>query len=93
MARRLYSVLLALALPLIVARLFWRSRKEPGYRTHIGERFGRYRSPRPAAPVIWVHAVSVGETRAAEPLIRALAAAHPQASFVLTHMKIGRAHV
>ncbi len=89
MARRLYSVLLALALPLIVARLFWRSRKEPGYRTHIGERFGRYRSPRPATPVIWVHAVSVGETRAAEPLIRALAAAHPQASFVLTHMTPG----
>lgn len=89
MARRLYSFVLALALPLIVARLFWRSRKEPGYRTHIGERFGRYRSPRPVTPVIWVHAVSVGETRAAESLIRALAAAHPQASFVLTHMTPG----
>ncbi len=89
MARRWYSWLLVLAMPLIVARLFWRSRKEPGYRTQIGERFGRYRGPRPSAPVIWVHVVSVGETRAAEPLIRALALAHPQASFVLTHMTPG----
>ncbi|MCX8004459.1 MAG: 3-deoxy-D-manno-octulosonic acid transferase, partial [Burkholderiaceae bacterium] len=48
--------------------------------------FGRGALPPAGAPVIWVHAVSVGETRAAQPLIEALARAYPRASFVLTHM-------
>ncbi|WP_065339792.1 lipid IV(A) 3-deoxy-D-manno-octulosonic acid transferase [Azoarcus olearius] len=80
-----YSLLWALALPLVVARLAWRARKQPAYLHHLGERFGRYAAP-PAAPLIWVHAVSVGETRAAEPLVRALLARWPQHDVLLTHM-------
>jgi 3-deoxy-D-manno-octulosonic-acid transferase len=67
-----YTLVLWAALPFIVARLLWRGRREPGYRRHVAERFGKYRA-RPQKPVIWVHAVSMGETRAAEPLVRLLA--------------------
>ncbi|SAK69971.1 3-deoxy-D-manno-octulosonic-acid transferase [Caballeronia ptereochthonis] len=86
--RRVYRALWWIVAPLAVLRLYIRSRKERGYREHIGERFGRV-PPRRAddsAPLIWVHAVSVGETRAAEPLIAALMKAHPEARILLTHM-------
>jgi 3-deoxy-D-manno-octulosonic-acid transferase len=84
--RALYSLLWHLALPLLPVRLWWRGRREPGYRERIGERFGRYDAPTPAPPVVWVHAVSLGETRAAAPLIERIAAAHPHATILLTHM-------
>lgn len=58
-----------LLLPLVLLRLWWRGRKDPGYRQAIAERFGFNRGIRPGA--IWIHAVSVGETRAAQPLIEA----------------------
>ena len=86
MNRPLYSILWWLALPLVLARLWWRGRKEPGYRAHLGERFGFY-GARPAPRLtIMVHAVSVGETRAAEPLIDALLARWPECRILLTHM-------
>jgi 3-deoxy-D-manno-octulosonic-acid transferase len=74
-----------LALPLIVLRLYWRGRKEPRYREHIGERFGRFNQPATKG-AIWLHAVSVGEMRAAEPLVAALRAKHPDAPLLLTCM-------
>lgn len=83
MARRLYTALLRLALPLILLRLWRRGRREPGYREDVGERFGRYRR-RPGAPVLWVHAVSVGEVRAAAPLVRALQAGWPGEQVLIT---------
>ena len=85
MLRALYNVALHLALPYIPLRLWWRGRREPGYRQHIRERFGRY-GPRPAQPVIWIHAVSLGETRAAQPLVAALRARFPDHALVVTHM-------
>jgi 3-deoxy-D-manno-octulosonic-acid transferase len=83
--RFLYTAVLTLATPLILLRLAWRARKQPDYLRGVGERFGWYRQI-PAPRLIWVHAVSVGETRAAEPLIRALEAAHPGYQILLTHM-------
>ena len=80
-----YTLLWILALPLVLLRLLWRARRQPAYLRHVGERFGRYRVRAPLA-VIWVHAVSVGETRAAEPLVRALLARWPEHSVLLTHM-------
>jgi len=85
-SRLAYSALAYALLPAALARLAWRGRREPGYREYVGERFGRYGEARPPAPLIWVHAVSVGETRAAEPLVRALAASHPDHRILLTHM-------
>ncbi len=81
---RAYSALWWLLLPVALLRLWWRGRKEAGYRQHIGERFGVGRDF--PSPVIWVHAVSVGETRAAEPLIRALLRQYPLHQILLTHM-------
>lgn len=80
-----YQVLLWLAFPWVLARLWWRGRAEPAYRRGIGERFGFYGEP-PAKPVIWLHAVSVGETRAAEPLLRALQSRHPECELLVTQM-------
>ncbi|WP_402719430.1 lipid IV(A) 3-deoxy-D-manno-octulosonic acid transferase [Janthinobacterium rivuli] len=85
--RLLYTLAWWLALPLVLARLWLRGRQEPGYRQHWGERLGCYgRQPAPLPDTIWLHAVSVGETRAAEPLIDALLAAWPACRIVLTHM-------
>ncbi|MBL8386131.1 MAG: 3-deoxy-D-manno-octulosonic acid transferase, partial [Burkholderiales bacterium] len=85
MARVLYSLLLWLGLPLVLARLLWRARAQPDYLRHWPERFGRY-AGRARQPVIWLHAVSVGEARAAAPLVEALAARHPDHDLVVTCM-------
>ncbi|MDB5854106.1 MAG: 3-deoxy-D-manno-octulosonic acid transferase [Herminiimonas sp.] len=87
--RRLYSFAWWIALPLILLRLYWRGRKEPGYRHHLAERLGFYGATPPAAPnhkTIWIHAVSVGETRAAEPLVTSLLEQCPGSTILLTHM-------
>jgi 3-deoxy-D-manno-octulosonic-acid transferase len=87
--RVLYSVAWWLALPLVVVRLWLRGRKEPGYRRHLAERLGFYKAirfDRSTQRTLWVHAVSVGETRAAEPLIQALLDAYPAHTILLTHM-------
>ena len=85
---RFYTLMWWLALPLVLARLWWRGRQEPGYRQHWNERLGIYR--RRAANdeplTIWLHAVSVGETRASEPLVEALLKQYPHSRIVLTHM-------
>jgi 3-deoxy-D-manno-octulosonic-acid transferase len=88
-ARWLYTLLWWLALPLLPLRLHWRARREPGYRAHIGERFGRYTGTLPRdtrARLVWIHAVSVGETRAIAPLVERLRACTPAPAILLTHM-------
>jgi 3-deoxy-D-manno-octulosonic-acid transferase len=85
-ARFGYTLLVVLAMPFAAMYLLWRSLRQPAYRAHWGERFGWARYPTPVSPVIWVHAVSVGETRAAAPLMDALLARYPQHQFLLTHM-------
>ncbi len=88
MTRRLYSLAWWLALPLVMMRLWWRGRREPGYRQHVLERLGSYAGIGidRARALLWVHAVSVGETRAAEPMIDSLLATYPDAVILLTHM-------
>lgn len=86
LARALYTVAGAALLPLLPLRLWWRGRREQGYRRSWDERFGRYATAPPARPVWWVHAVSVGETRAALPLLAHLQRSYPGVDIVLTHM-------
>jgi 3-deoxy-D-manno-octulosonic-acid transferase len=84
LARLGYALLLICLAPMFLLHLALRGRRQPEYLQHIGERFGRFAHVEPA-PRIWVHAVSVGETRAAEPLLKALALRYPEAKFVITH--------
>lgn len=79
----LYRLALLLAAPLIPLRLLWRGRREHGYLQDWDERLGAGAVPEGA---LWVHAVSVGEMRAAQPLIAALRAAHPGMPVLLTCM-------
>lgn len=68
----LWSLLWTLGLPLVLLYLHRRGRRDPLYSRHIAERFGRYRQRLPGS--VWLHAVSLGEMRAARPLIAALLA-------------------
>ena len=83
--RLAYRLILWLLLPWVFVHLWWRGRRQPGYREHVAERFGWYQAW-PKRPVIWIHAVSVGETRAAEPLVRELAGRYPGYELLLTQM-------
>src|SRR5260221_11183703 len=80
-----YRLLLWLAFPFVLARLWWRGRHEPGYRQNIGERFGFYRA-KPERRVILLHAVSVGVTRAGKPLLKALRFLNPDWHMLVTHI-------
>jgi len=86
MWRLLYTAAIVAAMPFVLARLWWRGRREPLYRRHVGERFSEYRDAPSVKPVLWIHAVSVGEARASANLVRALAAAHPECELLLTCM-------
>jgi 3-deoxy-D-manno-octulosonic-acid transferase len=83
LARAAYSALLRLATPAYLARLWWRGRAEPLYRSHLAQRLGY--GPATAPGALWLHAVSLGETKAAEPLLKALRTARPGLRLLLTH--------
>ncbi|NER59084.1 3-deoxy-D-manno-octulosonic acid transferase [Pseudomonas sp. MAFF212428] len=85
MNRTLYTLLFHLGLPLVALRLYLRSRKAPAYARRIGERFG-LNLPALQPGGIWVHAVSVGESIAAAPMIRALLQRYPQLPITVTCM-------
>lgn len=78
---------MVLAQPLLRLKLKRRGRKEPGYLQAVDERFGYYGQTLPSVDglTVWVHAVSLGETRAAAPLIAALRAQWPGMRILLTH--------
>jgi 3-deoxy-D-manno-octulosonic-acid transferase len=80
-----YALLLMALSPLYGLRLLWRARAEPLYAHALGERFGFYAHPHDQGVWIWVHAVSLGETRAAAALIEALRAQQPGMRLLLTH--------
>jgi 3-deoxy-D-manno-octulosonic-acid transferase len=80
----LYQLFWYLALPLVLCRLLWKGRLQQGYLEHINERLGMSWPVSGVTPRIWVHAVSVGETRAAAPLIDTLIQSGEK--ILLTHM-------
>lgn len=84
MPRLLYNIGLWLLLPLVFLHLGRRGLKQREYLRHVGERFGFY-PVRPDRPVIWLHTVSVGETRAAASLVQRLRDAYPGHQLLLTH--------
>ncbi len=83
---RLYARLMWAMQPFLRLKLARRARQEPGYAQAVEERFGRYTQPQESASqLVWVHAVSLGETRTAAILLKALRAAHPDLRILLTH--------
>ncbi|MEJ8836735.1 3-deoxy-D-manno-octulosonic acid transferase [Ramlibacter sp. AN1133] len=84
MIRPLYSLVLIGAQPLLRRKLRRRGVAEPGYLEHVEERFGRYEAPTDPGR-LWIHAVSLGETRAAAILVEALRRARPEVRILLTH--------
>ena len=84
MLQFIYSQLIRLMLPYILLRLWWGGRHSPGLRRNWAQRLGF--APAVSAPVIWVHAVSVGETIAAAPMVRRLLECNPEATILMTAM-------
>ncbi|WP_430765562.1 3-deoxy-D-manno-octulosonic acid transferase [Roseateles paludis] len=84
LARGAYSTLLRLLTPAYLLRLWWRGRQEPLYRLAVGQRLGFYDRDTVAGRV-WIHAVSLGETRAASALIDALRERSPGVKLLITH--------
>ena len=86
--RLIYSTALYGVAPLVPLYLLWRARKQPEYARGWAERFAvSYGSHRRSnAPRrVWLHAVSLGETRAAKPLVDAFFKLQPDAHIILTH--------
>ena len=84
LALGLYSATLRLLTPAVLLRYWWRGRAEPTYRLAMRERLGHYAGKAPTG-MFWLHAVSLGETRAAAALIAALRAQLPHMRLLLTH--------
>lgn len=80
----LYSVLFTLLLPVFVVRMLWRSFKAPAYRQRLKERLGFFNLATDDRETIWLHAVSLGETLAAQPLIERLLAEYPNYRLLIT---------
>ncbi len=81
-----YNLLVQLAQPLLRRKLARRAVAEPGYGVAVPERFGHYTQPlESASELVWVHAVSLGESRAAGILVQALREALPGVRILLTH--------
>lgn len=85
MTRTVYTFLLYLLLPFTPIKLLWRARNQPEYLQHWRERYGFYAATSINKPIIWLHCVSVGETRAAAPLVKALLQQYPNHQILLTH--------
>ena len=81
--RYLYTLAMYLATPLLVLRLLARGVRLRPYHRRWPERFGFF-DPPGFSGSLWVHAVSVGEVNAAEPLIKALRRDYPNAPLVIT---------
>ena len=84
MVRFLYSLFIWLLTPALLFKLYLRAGREPLYGHAVSERFGFYKTPAQQGAV-WLHAVSLGETRAALALVKGLRAAYPGVRFVFTH--------
>ena len=85
MLQLLYTTLFYLIQPLIWLRLWVRGRKAPAYRKRWGERYGYYKQPLKPGGIL-MHSVSVGETLAAIPLVRALRHRYPDLPITVTTM-------
>ncbi len=83
--RYIYNLIFYIALPFILLRLLWKARKSPAYYKRWHERLALMKTA-PLSNSIWIHAVSLGESIAATPLIKSLIVCYPNTSIVVTTM-------
>ncbi|MGL6049705.1 MAG: lipid IV(A) 3-deoxy-D-manno-octulosonic acid transferase [Aeromonas salmonicida] len=81
--RLLYNLLIHLGLPLALLALYKPKKGKPGFGARWAEHLGRTPASGQEVP-LWIHAVSVGETLAISPFIRALKAERPDLPILLT---------
>ncbi|MFM2074273.1 MAG: hypothetical protein RJB34_578 [Pseudomonadota bacterium] len=81
----LYGWAMWALLPLLRRKLRHRGAQEPGYLLHPEQRWGLYPGVVPQTGAVWVHAVSLGETRAAAIMLNALREQQPGVRILLTH--------
>ncbi|MCX4188342.1 lipid IV(A) 3-deoxy-D-manno-octulosonic acid transferase [Methylophaga sp. OBS4] len=84
--RVFYSIVFWLAIPFIILRLIWRGTRASAYFNRWDERFAIKAAPGSDKPLIWIHAVSVGEVEAGRPLVEALQATFPDHQLLITTM-------
>ena len=82
----IYTLLFYLAIPFLCLRLIWRGLRAPAYFKRWPERFGFITARTSRQPLIWLHAVSVGEVEASRPLIKGLRETYPQHQLLITTM-------
>jgi 3-deoxy-D-manno-octulosonic-acid transferase len=82
----LYTTLFYICLPLVILRLIWRGTRAPAYWQRWSERFGKSPELTKSSPVIWIHAVSVGEVEACRPLVKSLQIVYPKHQLLITTM-------
>ncbi len=83
LCQKIYNIILTICIPILLLRLLWRSRKAPLYRKRWLERFGIFNPPQRSGG-IWVHAVSLGESIIAVPMIKALQIKYPGIPIIVT---------
>lgn len=89
----LYRVLSVLLFPFIEIYLFWRVYKKKEDKKRLRERFGKSTQPRPKGDLIWIHAVSVGETNSALIFVDELFKKFPESSVLFTTTTLTSASV
>jgi 3-deoxy-D-manno-octulosonic-acid transferase len=84
MWKLLYNIGLLLAAPVIIAVLLAKPRCRPGFLQRMGWRIHPSDRHTTASPLVWIHAVSLGEVVAATPLVKALHERHPEFRYIVT---------
>lgn len=92
MLRYIYSFLFYLATPLLLVRVAYKTHKSHNYYKRWRERFGIFKAPKQKG-AIWIHAVSVGETMAAVPLIKRLQEQYAKPIYITTMTPTGSERV
>jgi 3-deoxy-D-manno-octulosonic-acid transferase len=82
--RSFYTFIIYLFVPFVLLRLYWLGFKNPAYRSRWKERFGFFSWDSTEKPILWIHAVSVGEVNAAKPIISSLLGKYPHYQILVT---------
>jgi len=80
----IYTTVLGFLLPFVLIRLFWLGRHNTAYRQRWAERLGYAPAATTAKPLVWIHAVSVGEIQVSRPLVQHIRDNYPQYGIIIS---------